>query len=266
MLWIQIGNATAVVFSGNQIFGSGFLLPNLGQVIGHEEGHLLGLEHVVSNTELMYPLANALGSDPYGISDRNLAVGQVVNGSVIPIDGFAQNSDSDLRCAIGSSSGVQSCSGADALRKLIIDASTFSTMYDAKISLLLPGSDGDTGATVLDIGTIAPGTTESFYLPQFQGEQLVFDGSSTEGGGTNIFAGGPNGISGDLTDPSTFAIGLGGNFNFYEMNADGSFSNFGAGSFATGVPEPTTWAMVLLGFAGLGFAGYRGAGRAALAA
>ena len=27
--------------------------------------------------------------------------------------------------------------------------------------------------------------------------------------------------------------------------------------FAPGVPEPSTWAMLLLGFAGLGFAGYR---------
>jgi PEP-CTERM motif-containing protein len=26
---------------------------------------------------------------------------------------------------------------------------------------------------------------------------------------------------------------------------------------AGGVPEPSTWAMMLLGFAGLGFAGYR---------
>jgi hypothetical protein len=28
-------------------------------------------------------------------------------------------------------------------------------------------------------------------------------------------------------------------------------------TFSNGVPEPSTWAMVLLGFAGLGFAGYR---------
>jgi hypothetical protein len=36
---------------------------------------------------------------------------------------------------------------------------------------------------------------------------------------------------------------------------------------ASGVPEPSTWAMILLGFAGLGFAGYRNStnGRAAVA-
>ena len=52
---------------------------------------------------------------------------------------------------------------------------------------------------------------------------------------------------------------------------------FGGGSVAwldggttglsySAVPEPSTWAMMLLGFAGLGFAGYRGAKRAPLSA
>jgi hypothetical protein len=31
----------------------------------------------------------------------------------------------------------------------------------------------------------------------------------------------------------------------------------GVGNLASTVPEPPTWAMMLLGFAGLGFAGYR---------
>jgi phospholipase/lecithinase/hemolysin len=35
-----------------------------------------------------------------------------------------------------------------------------------------------------------------------------------------------------------------------------------AGGFLTAVPEPSTWAMLLIGFAGLGFAGYRRAARA----
>jgi hypothetical protein len=33
-----------------------------------------------------------------------------------------------------------------------------------------------------------------------------------------------------------------------------------------GVPEPATWAMMLIGFAGLGFAAYRRRGKAVLAA
>ncbi len=38
-----------------------------------------------------------------------------------------------------------------------------------------------------------------------------------------------------------------------------------AGSGADGVPEPSTWAMMLLGFAGLGFVGYRRMGGAGAA-
>jgi hypothetical protein len=43
----------------------------------------------------------------------------------------------------------------------------------------------------------------------------------------------------------------------YNLVADGS-GGFGF-DFAVGgaVPEPSTWAMMLIGFAGLGFAGYR---------
>jgi hypothetical protein len=35
-----------------------------------------------------------------------------------------------------------------------------------------------------------------------------------------------------------------------------------AGTVTPGVPEPSTWALILLGFAGLGYAGYRGKGTA----
>jgi PEP-CTERM motif len=35
---------------------------------------------------------------------------------------------------------------------------------------------------------------------------------------------------------------------FYDTHTDGSFSTAGA------VPEPSTWAMLLMGFVGLGFA------------
>ena len=57
----------------------------------------------------------------------------------------------------------------------------------------------------------------------------------------------------------------------YTLVADGSYNSGGFGfDFAIGgaVPEPSTWAMMLIGFAGLGFAGYRRAraGHATLAA
>jgi PEP-CTERM motif len=46
------------------------------------------------------------------------------------------------------------------------------------------------------------------------------------------------------------------------ITASGVFDNFTSPT----VPEPSTWAMLLLGFAGLGFAGYRSRRPAASAA
>jgi hypothetical protein len=50
-----------------------------------------------------------------------------------------------------------------------------------------------------------------------------------------------------------------GQFALYDFDLAMSFSNFTvSGSLVSGaVPEPSTWAMMLLGFASLGFAAYR---------
>jgi hypothetical protein len=62
-------------------------------------------------------------------------------------------------------------------------------------------------------------------------------------------------IGGSVTDA---VINLGSNFG---PNIDLTINGFGAfvigGVVPEAVPEPSTWAMMLLGFAGLGFAGYR---------
>ena len=41
------------------------------------------------------------------------------------------------------------------------------------------------------------------------------------------------------------------------VNTDAVTLGLVSGSSVTGVPEPSTWAMMLLGFAGLGYAGFR---------
>ena len=45
----------------------------------------------------------------------------------------------------------------------------------------------------------------------------------------------------------------------FAVNNAGNFSNNSTGLVAnvTAVPEPASWELMLLGFAGLGFAGYR---------
>jgi hypothetical protein len=50
-----------------------------------------------------------------------------------------------------------------------------------------------------------------------------------------------------------------GQFALYDFDSFMSFSNFTvSGSLVSGaVPEPSTWAMMLIGFAGLGFIAYR---------
>ena len=77
--------------------------------------------------------------------------------------------------------------------------------------------------------------------------------------GTDI---GPNSSSSGLTyfDPPSLQI-----FTLDLVNPDGqlfTYSFNGAtGTLTPGVPEPSTWAMMLIGFAGLGYAGCRRAKR-----
>jgi hypothetical protein len=63
-----------------------------------------------------------------------------------------------------------------------------------------------------------------------------------------------------LTD-STYSHGMVGLYQF--SGGATSFSNF---SVTESVPEPSTWAMMLLGFAGIGFMAYRRNSKPALSA
>jgi hypothetical protein len=70
---------------------------------------------------------------------------------------------------------------------------------------------------------------------------------------------------GGATSSGTTASNLGSSF-VYDIGTggDGAFLTTGGDSvlaFGEAVPEPSTWAMMLLGFAGLAFAGYRQAKR-----
>jgi hypothetical protein len=103
--------------------------------------------------------------------------------------------------------------------------------------------------------------TDWFGIDQnvpIDGDGLLFDvGTSTPvWGGYPIF---PLYASG----PGTYQSGLFGHIDgggeFWEYNINTSVSDPSA------VPEASTWAMLLLGFAGLGFAGYRGSRRGSVA-
>ena len=53
-----------------------------------------------------------------------------------------------------------------------------------------------------------------------------------------------------------------GTTQFYDTHTAGAFFTAGASP----VPEPSTWAMMLVGFVGLGYAGYRGSRKKSAAA
>jgi hypothetical protein len=163
---------------------------------------------------------------------------------------------------------------------------TFSSNSLAVISAASGGSgnfsnapSGDTVAFFLsgpgDVMDVAAGFTTGFSF--FYADQVGFTGTVTvwsglDGTGTelaslslpstpnpyNVFV--PIGVSFAGTAESAV---FGGSANFI------AFDNVTIGSATPGgIPEPSTWAMMMLGFAGLGFAAYRKAqsGRAALSA
>jgi PEP-CTERM motif len=65
-----------------------------------------------------------------------------------------------------------------------------------------------------------------------------------------------SGGSNDVTPNSFYGFQESSKDIAYLTLTDGYVAAIGGLSIAT-VPEPSTWAMMLLGFAGLGFAGYR---------
>jgi PEP-CTERM motif len=99
---------------------------------------------------------------------------------------------------------------------------------------------------------------------------LSFDGGTTE---LVAFNQNSNGDYSDFWPPGTGAGQLIQNA-FNSMGQDEAYTTSSPefammesigynGSISSVVPEPATWAMMLLGFAGLGFAGYRTSRRSA---
>jgi hypothetical protein len=141
----------------------------------------------------------------------------------------------------------------------------FSTIYDATVVFVGLGTDPDTGVMEESLGTLVGGEN-NFFIPEFSGERVILTGASVEGGRTDIFAGGPNGILGSLDDPATFENLLfsdRGEFafrdvTFYRIGDDGEISKFANATFTadnltiTDVPEPPMWGICAAWLAVLG--------------
>jgi PEP-CTERM motif len=90
-------------------------------------------------------------------------------------------------------------------------------------------------------------------------DDKIFGTAILEGGGSSTFDFGFRGdlILGDISDNSVTNLGFMGPNIDLTIEDDGVFVLGGA------VPEPSTWAMMLIGFAGLGFLGWRGSRKTA---
>ena len=143
----------------------------------------------------------------------------------------------------------------------------FGWTYDTAAGAGLPLSYGRLGnlATLnFDVGGFdGGGQTIGYYVYLFLPGDWTTPGTGT---GDYIF----NGVAAGFSTP-TFSYLSGPNYT-QVTTYDPTFPGDGTGpalSFTlvgSAVPEPSTWAMMLLGFAGLGFAGYRSTKPRAVAA
>jgi len=146
---------------------------------------------------------------------------------------------------------------------------TFSSSVDTLLQNAKGQADllNNAGGNLHDVSVTVPGHTFlDFIVDLNKANKSVIDILVTEGDGT--------------TDPFSFTGGNGSNFITIIASAGETISSIDYNSVdgwlqfkqprvsgisgVTVVPEPSTWAMMLLGFAGLGFAGYRKTNRATL--
>jgi hypothetical protein len=126
------------------------------------------------------------------------------------------------------------------------DLNTTGLFADAATFDLTVSADTAVSATIAVTNRFqfTPGTLRLFSGSPFSGalldsEPLTFGGSAY----TASFS--------DLLGPGNYYAEITGRVNSRVLGVGGSVTTLAA------VPEPATWAMMLLGFVGLGFAGYR---------
>ena len=164
------------------------------------------------------------------------------------------------------------------------ESKAVATKIEAKSKLPIPGLESEITVGITDTTTITNGTSDAsgdtttfsvqdqLKVPGFstyQDEIVAQKGTETVPytfTGTALFDNGQTGIvrgTGVFSGVSTGAFEVETTCVSSPTNCKGVepiFTSIPVG--ATPVPEPTTWAMMLIGFAGLGFAGYRASRRA----
>jgi PEP-CTERM motif len=118
----------------------------------------------------------------------------------------------------------------------------------------LGAADYYAGVTNADVYTAIAASI--WYLEyNTNGNSLSVTGDTAVG---SALAGDPSGATGLIAADLAYAAANATDYSIglYPGTIGQGFTGTGQG-FTLGVPEPSTWAMMLIGFAGLGFAGYR---------
>jgi PEP-CTERM motif len=131
---------------------------------------------------------------------------------------------------------------------------TFTFGYAAKDVSVYIGSLDDENSITLNLAGGGSVAYTGAQLALISGEESSL--SIPIPGGNDTILGALTNGRWTFTDASADIIGI----TLYEGTTIPS-NSFEIAQIATSAPEPSTWAMMLLGFAGLGFAGYRRAKR-----
>jgi hypothetical protein len=149
---------------------------------------------------------------------------------------------------------LASFSSAVSRIEIIPNIDHFGSQYDGYQYTIFGSNDGSTWNFLYDTISVA-GVGEPFTIGTSSGTAPYLVNNVLTPSAFN-----PSGTPGyeaffDFSGTGAFryyALGA-STVAFAQGNSDQEFSAV----LASGVPEPSTWAMLLLGFAGLGFAGYR---------
>lgn len=190
-----------------------------------------------------------LSCDVSGGANNLLTIDQTVGGAFVQLT-LAQSTFGAHNTLQLSSSNIENTTGAPVTVTLLAS----DTGFDAPVSFI-----NNSGSLTFNSNVGAPNSTLSFFA----------DPADAQGANpTNTPGLLLESVSGAaVTDPDSFSGSLAAPFDASSpfsmtegaalvLRADGSVTGFNQ-AMETGVPEPSTWALLLLGFGGLALAGFR---------
>jgi PEP-CTERM motif len=143
---------------------------------------------------------------------------------------------------------------------------TFSVNEGTGPSIVAGVGENDFSGTWIDLGHTTTVNRTIFFInphdPAENGNGFVSDvlhyTYTTDGAFGHLDGSVLSDVTGGISIADLNAAGIFATGPFVSELGAYNFSNaFITAGFQSGIPEPSTWAMMMLGFAGLGFAGYR---------